>query len=346
MKVLAFGLVFFLPAAVFAGMGAIEFTVTPLKENPSDYKHEMLFQGGSSDGSEYYEFQVVGSDLLVLRDFGQCVRSANRSLHDFRRGERYRIALSWNGPSTRLSINGREIKGFNLLARSDARKYAAGMKAGNTDAFAVTNVAVFPRSDLAVDPADSQAAGDCHCPRLDKLLDMRPEEEYRGVGLHHFPDQVSLDRVKSFIDLLPVAMAGYLKHVIFVSEAEKMSGAQGLTVSRDTFYLKTGFEPSTFFHEAAHIADMRANWTLSGKWAGLFMKTARPERNSSVLGNYDGSTAPEQLADFTGRAYGFYLKKGPKNFIDWFGAEGRAELDFLLANGLVTGTVYDSLIRR
>jgi hypothetical protein len=211
----------------------------------------------------------------------------------------------------------------------------------------VNNVVITAHSQLSVDPADREAANNCHCPKLSQLLDDRAQEEYRGVALHHFSDQKALSLVKSYIALLPVPIAGYLKHIIFVEAADRLSGAQGLTTSPDTFYLKTGFEPDTFFHESTHISDMHNNWMQSKKWAQAFMGNDRLAKNTSILGTFDGSNAQEQIADFTGRVYGFYLKNRPSgSFTAAFGQDGRAKLDFLLNNGLVTGAVYDSLTRR
>ena len=355
------GLMFFLPVCARAGqlqridashcpssgLGTILFTVTPLKDDPSEYGHEMLFQAGSSDGTEFYEFQVVGTDLLVVRDFGQCIRSVNRSRHDFKPGQQYRLMLSWHGPTTRLFINDREIKGFNMLPRGDSAKYVQSGKAGDTDAFTVNNVAITPLNNIPIDPGDRVSAESFHCPQLSQLKDERPQEEYRGIYLHHFPDRQSRDTVKSYIDILPVSAIGYLKHIIFVDAAEQMTGAQGLTTSRDTFYVKAGSEPTTFFHEATHISDINANWALSKKWEDTFMRNDRPRRGTSVMGSLDGSSAPEQLADFAGQAYGFYLtKRGSGSLKSAFGPDAGAKLDFLFYNGLVTRQVYDSLTRR
>ena len=278
----------------------------------------MLFQAGSSDGIAFYEIQIIGSDLLILRDFGQCTRSVNRTPHNFKRGESSRLVLTWNGPSTRFFINDREIKGFNLLVNNDSRAYRPVVNVGETDGFDISDIRISSNSDIAVDPADREFVKNFQCPHLEKLAEGNSQEEYKGISLHNFPDQSARDKIKSYIDLLPGSMAGFIKHIILADAAQGMNGIQGLTKSQDTFYLRTGSEPITFFHEAAHIYDINSNEMKSKQWAEQFMRDKSginfdaasydpDRRNTSVLSMHDGSAAPEQLADFVGHVYEFYL---------------------------------------
>jgi hypothetical protein len=338
----------FLPFCAFAtqypssGEGTVELTVTPLVQKQF-YDNQVLFQASSSDGKEFYEIQVVGGDLLVIREFGKCIRSANRMAHDFKAGESYRLELAWNGPSTCFYINYKPFPSFNLLVSNDSFTRSQFLKAGGSADFAVSGLAINPESDIAINAQDRSFVNNCRCPQLAQMLDDRPQEEYRGVGLHHFPDQATRDRVKADIDILPPPVAACIKHIIFVDAADRMAGAQGLTTSGNTFYLRTGFSTETFFHEATHIWDINSNYVKSRDWGALFMKDSG-RGNASVLSYLDGSTGQEQLAQFSGSVYDFYLaNRHPAELAAKFGPRTQGQLEFLLQNGFITKDIYARL---
>ena len=331
-----------------SGAGMIEFTVRPLKADPSDVDHVVLMQASSSDGREFYEIQIVGSDVLVLRDFGPCVRSANRAPHDLKQSGLYTFLLSWNGASTKFAINGREIKGFDLLVNSDYHQHAPFITFGAAESFQTSGIRVSSRSDISPDPADRSLVEQIQCPRLGQLLDAKPQEQYRGVLLYGFPGQPERGRAMGYIDLLPDAVANGIKRIIFVDAAERMGGAQGLTTSRDTFFLRKGYEAGTFFHEATHTLDIQHNAGFSAAWGEKFLRDEARQvaGRRSILGALDSSSASEQLAQFSGMVYEFYLKN--KTFADLetvFGPQTKAQLDFLLGNGFITREVYERLAR-
>ncbi|MBF0522718.1 MAG: hypothetical protein HQL24_06650 [Candidatus Omnitrophica bacterium] len=338
-----------------ADLGTIDFIVKPLKANFSDSNNFVLFQASSSDGKEFYEIQIIGDDVLVFRDFGQCLRSMNRGPHDFKQGGVYKLTLTWNGPSTKFFINDGEMKGFNLVVNGDSYQHSPFVKFGESDNFEISDVNISSESNMSVASADQDFADHHQCPQLAKLLDEKAQEEYKGISLFGFPDQESRDQVKSYIDLLPEAVAGSLKRIIFVDEGQRLGSAQGLTTSEDTFFLRQGYEPSTFFHESTHVYDIRHNENSSKEWGEKFLQkedhlnfaaasTDLNHRSGSILGNLDGSSPSEQLAQFTGIVYDFYLKnKTSADLIAAFGPQAKEQLDFLLSNGFITRKIYDQL---
>ena len=325
-----------------------------MKANPPD-GNCVLFQASSSNGKEFYEIQIIGADVLVLRDFGQCIRSANRAPHTFTQGGFYKLTLTWNGESTKFYINGREIKGFNLMMAEDFYMHRPFIQFDESDNFAVSDIAISPRSDISVEPADRDFVKNCRCPHLSQLLDEKPQEVYNGVSLYGFLNQQARGQVKAYIDLLPAPVAGSIKRIIFVDEGQRLSGAQGLTTSQDTFFLKKGFEPSTFFHEATHIYDLSNKGIFSKEWgSNLMRKEDRPNfaaastdvnrKNTSVLSHMDWSTASEQIAIFVGSVYDFYLKNKTLSELKTaaFGPRVKEQLDYLLDKGFITSRCMTS----
>ena len=231
----------------------------------------MLLQAGASDGSEYYEVQAIESELLVLRYFGKCIRSVVRVEHGFKQGKPSVLTLTWNNESTKFYINHRQSGSFNLLVRNEQHKFRPFITFGNTDNFTISDINVSSESDITVDSADQEFVKNCSCPDLAKLLHDKPAEVYRGISLYHFPDENSRRQAKIYIDLLPEGIVRAVKKIIFVDDPENLVGSQGVTTSKDTFYLSKTFSPSTFFHEAAHIYDINYNLEKSRKWRKEFM---------------------------------------------------------------------------
>ncbi len=338
-----------------AGQGTVEFTVKVLNPDFADGENLVLFQGSSVDGKEFYEIQMIGDDLLALRDFTPCVRSVVRAPHDFKAGERYKLILSWNGATTRFFINDSEITGTNLLVNDDEERHVPFVKFNGADRLGISDIRITAHTSISPEAADRDFAEHCQCPQLNRLGEGKAQEEYKGIALFGFPDEASRSAVKGFIDILPAAMSGALKRVIFVDDAQRLLGYQGLTVSSDTFYLRKGFEADTFFHESAHTFDILHGENDSQAWKEkFFKKEERPafatgpvemdQKNGSVLGMLDDTSPREQLAQFTGLLYGTYLKNKPAVSIAAVDPLGKEKLDFLLEHGFITQEIHDKVM--
>ncbi len=331
-----------------AGAGMIQFSVRPLKGDLSSLGPVILMQASSSDSREFYEIQIIRGDVLVLRDFAPCVRWANRTAYDLKQDGVYTFTLSWNGPSTKFAINGQEIKGHNFLVNSSYGQHPPFLRFSGEDDFQTSEVTVSSGTDIGVAGEDQERAGSLQCPHLGKLLEEGPQEQYKGVLLSGFPGQEGLDKVKGYIDMLPDVVASGIKRIIFVGDGQKMNGVQGLTISQDTFFLKNGYQPSTFFHEAAHTLDFKNNWGLSAAWGERFMREELRQRPAmrSVLGHLDATSPSEQLAQFAGIAYEFYVQnKTLAELSASFGPQTRDQLEFLLDHGFLTRDVFERLTR-
>ena len=336
------------------GAGSIEFTVRPRTEKFPMRKDLLLLAAGSSDGSQRYEIHVAAEDLLVLREFGRCIRSAGRMPHNFKKGLPYRLTLKWSGESTAFSVNGQAMDEFNLMVVDKFRGFQPSLSLESGTEFELSDAAVLAGSDLAVDPEDRRFAQEHLCPDLASLLGTPAQETFRGVELHRFPDPKAAGQVKGYISLLTEGMAGSLKHVIYVEKSYNpdsswhgmaLQGAGTMLVQEVSFK-----SPRTFCHEAAHLYDHQGTLTekvlRSQAWKERFMREAKPDpaprRGHSVLDLWDASSAHEELADFVGLVYEDFLKPKSRGRNAFFEErENKAKLAFLLEQGFIDQKVYD-----
>ena len=334
-----------------AGKGSIEFTVTPKTDEFPLGKNPLLLHAVSADGSETYEVHLAAEDLVLLREFGECMRAVTRTPHNFKKGAPRKLLLAWNGPSTRLYIDGKPADDFNLQVADNFYRRAPAVQLGVEQSLALSALAISANSPIAADKADAAYVSGNKCPNPGELFKTPSQETFRNITLHNFPDQKSRDIIKKDIALLPQAVAAALKRIIFVEPGryQKLYWKGQAYCGQGVMMLQaTALEdPGAFFHEAAHLYDyapvLSGGAPLSRQWQEKFMPDAASGKQpfaaeASVLDRTDSSTPHEELAAFAASAYSLYLKTDTAVPPD-FGAK----LQFLLEKGLINKKIYDAV---
>lgn len=330
------------------GAGALEFTATPLTLEFPFQKDILLFQAVASDGTERFEFHINAEDLIVLRDFGHCIRSAARTQHGFKLGVPSRLVLRWDKATTRLAIDGREADEFSLalVDRFSGARPASG--AGGSTEFEVSEVSASHSGGISAAPADLAFVQSHPCPDLGEILKAPLQERFQGVSLHNFPDEKAKARIRGYIAQLPRPMAGCVGKIVFVPKSHNPNSAwKGLAMQEAKTMLLQEVSlggHSTFFHEAAHLYDFCSaakGTSKSMEWERRFMKgEVHGLRGQSVLDQMDGSSASEGLADFVGNAYDLYLQPGALGRDGFLKDAGNMKkLEFLFTEGFITDEV-------
>ncbi|MBF0545916.1 MAG: hypothetical protein HQM08_15850 [Candidatus Riflebacteria bacterium] len=341
-----------------SGLGSLEITVKPFQERFPFHHDTLLLQAVSSDGTELYEIHVLAEDLLVLREFGGYLRTADRTPHHFKKGMMYKFLLSWNKETTKFSVNDKEIRGFNTMVINGFGKRQPFLKLGNDPDFEISNVQFSNQSTVSVERADREFVQNSHAPNLGELMDSASQESYQGVAIHEFPSQTLRDKIKKYIDLLPPDAVQVIKHVVFVEKkryplpnwhGEAFPGRNAILLTENSME-----DPSTFFHEAAHLFDFSRipikGHMESAEWEKLFMKDqiyqelkdSRKLHSGTVIAEGDANTPVEQLAYFVGIVYDLYFSPGSSGLKSFMAEpQNRAKLDFLMKEGFMRQEVYD-----
>jgi hypothetical protein len=354
--------------------GTFEFRVKLLKDISQDPHNHVLMLGVSRDSAESFEIQIIQDQLIVHRRFGHCVLTAFVYSGPLKPGDWHSMKLIWNGESSRFYIDQKEVKKLGLYSSGDLPKMLPGIRLGMEDNFRIEQFQASAFGNIPVDPADQAFVKNVVCTDLKQLIRERPQEEYRGIALRHFPDQLSRDKIKSYIGLLPEGFAGAIKHIVFVEDTRFLKGGEGGFADPDSgsLVLKGSLydDPTVFFHEAAHlydyqskinfgVPDQQSEWaTISG--ASCYFKGARMDEfykdfqknkdKNGFLGAQGGQCASEDLAIWVGAAYDYYLKG--KTFSDRlnlssprYSPKSQKKLDFILRKGFISQEVYDQLTR-
>ncbi|MDD5772621.1 MAG: hypothetical protein PHX78_04050 [bacterium] len=359
--------------SIHGGLGTIEFRVKLLRDISTDPHNHVLVLGVSSDASERYEVEIIKDKMIARRFFGRCLLTAFISPYDFKIMDWHDIKLTWNNASTKFYIDNREVTKIALLESDDIPKLIPCIRLGKDDNFEIDKFITSVGSLIEEDPVDREFVMNSSCPDLNELLNERSQEEYRGVKLHHFPDQISRDKVKSYIALLPEDFARSIKHVIFAEDERFKRGELGSSdfKSMSIMLKKSNYDdPNVFFHEAAHVYDFKlriatgvpddkSEWTAISGVSCYFKGTDMQEfaanfRETHVknafLGGQGGECPPEDLAEWVGAVYEYYIKnKTFKDFLDPSGSlysdKNQKKLDFLLSKGFYSKEIYDKVIQ-
>ena len=202
-----------------SGAGTLEFTVTPLADKYPAGRDIVLLRAASEDSKENYEVHLAAEDLLVLREFGPCIRTAARVPHNFKKGVPVQIKIAWNGPTGKLYLDGKEADILEPMITDDYRMVKPFLATGGGKQAAVSNVQAAKGSAVDVEEADLKFIGSHTCPKIQDLTSKKPQETYCGVALVNFPDNASRAKIKSFLDLLPPAARAQVKRVDYMEPA-------------------------------------------------------------------------------------------------------------------------------
>jgi hypothetical protein len=344
-----------------ARQGTIEFTVIPRRDDYPLQKDFLLLEAGTADGSEHFEVHVIAEDLLVVRDFAHCVRSADRTPHEFKKGVARRLAVTWNQETTKFFFDGKEVEGFNLMVVDKFGRYRPSVRVAAGGDFDIGELSVSERCSIPVNPEDRDYVRLHRCPDMRSLLEATTQEEFRGISLQSFPDQKSRDRIRGYIVLLPRDMAAAIKRVIFVGKSYNPDSSwKGMALQGTGTMLVQEASmgtPRTFFHEAAHLYDHAVSTVrgvpISQAWKERFepdsarsdaKRTPVQGRGHSVLDQMDGSSAHEELADFVGLVYEIYLRQDPPGRDRFFESlDNSRRLEFVMEQGFIGRDVYTKL---
>ncbi|MBF0489795.1 MAG: hypothetical protein HQL15_04150 [Candidatus Omnitrophica bacterium] len=355
--------------------GTIVFKVKMLKDMSMDRHTHSLILSTSSDGSEMYDIFIIQNTIVARRYFSGCLLSAFSKNYDFKLGEWHGVKITWNGASTKFYIDNQEVPRYSLSMSHDLAKTIPEIRFAKSDAYDTGDLLVLGSSEITVDSADRTFELNATCPRLDELLKESPQEDYKGIRLLHFPDQVIRDKIKSFIDLLPEDFAGSIKGVLYVEDSRAPKTGEGGEANADTMtiILKGSYagDPTVFFHEAAHIYDMKKHFAIGvsddkSEWTAIsgptcYLKAANVDEFSKefaekhvqagFLAPQGGECPFEDLAIWTGAAYDYYLKN--QSMIDMltpgnpkYSVKNKQKLDFLLQKGFISQNIYNKVSSR
>lgn len=358
-----------------SGSGSIEFRLQMLKDISKDPHNHVLLLGVSSDSSEEYKMEIIQEDLIIHRRFAKCVLTAFVYKQAFQPGERHTLRLSWNGDSTRFTIDGNAVEKLGNYSSQDLPKIILpGIRLGVEENFRVEDFRASSGSDVSADPADQAFVKGVVCTDLPQLLSAPSQEEYRGIAFRNFPDEASRQKIKSYVDLLPEGFAGAIKNVVFVEDARFLKGGQGgfadsitgSLVIKGSLYA----DPTVFFHEAAHLYDAKLGINFGvpdekNAWAAIsgakcyykggnmkeyyqdFQKNAA---RNGILGAQGGQCASEDLAIWVSTVYDRYLKNetlserlSPAG--KFYSEKNARKMDFILQKGFISQEVYDRVTR-
>ncbi len=355
-------------------VGTMELRVKLLKDISSDPHNHVLMLGVSSDSRESYEIQIIQDQLIVHRRFGQCVLAAFAYRYSFQIGEWYGLKLTWNKASSKFYVDGQEIKPLGLYSSVDLYKMIPGVRLGLEDNFKTDQFQTSAESDISEAQADQVFLRNVVCTDLKQLISEKPQEEYRGIELRHFPDQASRDKIKSYIALLPGDFTKAIRNVVFVEDRRFLKGGEGgfADPQSGSLVLKGSYydDPTVFFHEAAHLYDsaLKINFGVTdqkSEWAAIsgascYFKGAKMDEyykdflktgvENAFLGMQGGQCASEDLAIWVGAVYDRYLKgktladrlnpASPK-----YSSKSIKKMDFILNKGFITQAIYDKVTR-
>jgi hypothetical protein len=356
-----------------SGLGTIEFRVQLLKDLSIDPHTHALLLGTPSDAEELYYIVITENKLIARRYFGHCLLTAFSSSYDFKTGDWHRIKMTWNNASTKFYIDDKEVPRVALLSGDDLFKARPGIRLGHENgSYATEGLQVSDHSDIPIDDSDRKFLLTSSCPRLGELVNGPVQEEYEGIKLQHFPDQKSIDKIKSYIALLPEDFAHSIKHVVYVEDARApKTGEGGEAIGESMSVILKGSyfdDPNVFFHEATHVYDFKLHIAMGvpddkNEWAaisgvtcyfkgadmeGFYKKYERNHVQDAFLTPQGGQCSFEDLAIWVGAAYDYYLKNesmvklltpgGPK-----YSPKNKQKLDFLLRKGFIRQEVYDKL---
>jgi hypothetical protein len=352
--------------------GTLEFRVQLLKDISSDPHNHVLLLAVSSDSLQHIEIQIIQDKLIVQRRFGQCLLTAFSHPYSFRPGDWHSLKLTWNAASSKFYVDYQEIKKMGIFSGNDLFKWLPGIKLGLEDNFKIEQFQVVDHTDISVDPEDLEFVKKASCPNLAQLINENPQEKYRDIGLHHFPDQASRDKIKAYLALLPRDFAGTIKKVVFVEDARASKGGENgsADIQSGSIVLKGSVydDPAVFFHEAAHLYDdkLKINFGVTdqqSEWAAIsgascYFKGVKMDEfykdfkktsiQNAILGVQGGQCASEDLAIWVGTVYDYYLNH--KTFADRldpkspkYSPKNIKKLDFILKKGFISQEIYDQV---
>jgi hypothetical protein len=355
-----------------SGAGTIEFRIKLLKDISRDPHNHALLLGNSYEKTECLEIEIIEGEIIARRHFHQCLLAVFSARHEFAVGEWHDLVFSWNQASTKFYIDGREIKRYGLVSSDDLPGFYPCIRLGHEENFVIKDFHVSGNSVIYEDTQDREYVKNSSCPHLNELLNETPQEKYRGIQLHHFPDQKSRDLIKSYIALLPEDFARAVQHVIFVDKKRASGrGEGGLADSQSMAIMleeKYYSDPVVFFHEAAHLYDAKQSISIGvpdekSEWAaisgvscyyhgadmqGFAEDFLRDQEKNAFLAGQGGQCAFEDLAIWVGAVYEHYIKH--TTFSDMldpanahYNAKVRRKLDFLLKKGFFSQEIYDKV---
>lgn len=341
----------------------------------SDTREHVVLIAVSTDATERYEIRLQKDRLVARRHFGTCLLTAFATPHGFQPGPWHTVELAWNGPTTRLRIDGKNATPIGPLSGNDLGRQLASVGLGSNDAFDIESFRSTPGSDVVEEAADRAFVAASSCPDLDALFREAPQETWRGVALVHFPSAAHRGPIRGWLDLLPETMVRSIGSVVYVEDArfpkngslgEANPGARAIVLKGSS-----AGDAKVFFHEAAHLHDWALKINLGvpeekSRWAAIsgascYNKADAPDvfwaeyRKTHVkngfLGPQGGQCPSEDLAIWVGTVYERYL--GKKTMADLlepsspsYSEKARPKLDFLLKNGFISGTVFDAMTLR
>lgn len=355
-----------------SGLGTLEFRVKLLKDISTDPHNHVLLLAVSSDLKEFYKVEIVEDQIIVWRDFGGCLRAAFSAGYNFNIGEWHNLLLTWNRESTRFFIDDYEIKKLGLYSVGDSSNALAEIRLGHEDSFITDKFRASAQSDIGVDSADQEFVRNSQCPNLRELINEPAQGQSRGILLRHFPDQKSLEKMVSYIALLPADFAGAIKSIVYVEDGRfPKSGEAGIADNDSgSIILKGSYSdnPIVFFHEAAHLYDYKLMINFGvpddkSEWAAISGQTCyygggnmeefarnfeKTKVSNAFLAGQGGQCPSEDLAIWVSTAYDYYLKN--KSLFDMldpssakYSEKNKRKLDFILRKGFISQGIYDKI---
>ena len=358
-----------------SGTGSMELRVEMLKDIAQDPHNHVLLLGVAADAKEEYKMEIIQEELIIHRRFARCVLTAFVYKKAFQPGEQHMLRLSWNGDSTRFTIDGIEVKKLGNYSSQDLPKVLLPeVRLGVEENFRITDFRTSAESDVRADPADQEFVKGVVCTDLPQLLSVPPQETYLGIALRNFPDAEARQKVRSYVDLMPEGFRAAIKNIVFVEDARFLKGGEGgfADPTNGSLVLKGSIydDPTVFFHEAAHLYDAKLRINLGvpdekSEWATIsgarcyykggnmkefyqdFQKNAA---KNGILGPQGGQCASEDLAIWVGTVYECYLKH--KTLAERLQPAGKLyseknlrKMDFILQKGFITQEIYDAVQR-
>ncbi|MBI2638686.1 hypothetical protein HYW83_03795 [Candidatus Peregrinibacteria bacterium] len=364
---------------VDAEIGTVELWVKPTIDLETDTEVHGLFTAWSEDGMNNWDIEVYRRQLIVSREYSPCIRSILTAGYNFKKDTWYKLTLTWRGQVTNFFINDAKIGDFKNEPRNVYLGRGEAVYVGD-DVFVTDSLRIKTSSRIPVSALSISTTEEIQCPEFIELLEKNVQEEYKGIQLHNFSDEETREKIKEFINVLPDTYQTEIKHIVVVEDAQ-----YELVYSKNVFanfmaggamYLKKSFfdtaekieaSSKTFFHEAGHGHIYAHNLGYGGprgnpkrkEWADISGIQAYVGECSTptdfvledgFLSAY-GSTMPdEDLAEWVGFTIDMYRKGATFSSLlnkksKKYSPKYQKKLDFLLAKGFISQTIYDNVTK-
>lgn len=357
--------------------GTVVLWVEPSRDPVESPEQHGLFTAYALDGTSKWDILVYKASLVAVRDYSPCIRATNEIQHNFQVGHWYKLTLTWRGESTKLFVDDVEMGSFKPVGQDVFPPYRDFIAVGD-DLFATDNLEVSTETIIPITETALGHAQTIACPNLSQLLAESPQEVYKDISIHSFPNETTRAKLRSFLDLLPVDVVTAIAHIVLVDD-QRYSLSYGNASGNFRFAGKAMFlrkslfdspekleeRAKTFSHEAGHAwiyasglnyGGPSGNWRRQ-EWASISGIAAYVGEckipDAFVLTNgfltAYGSTMPdEDLAEWVGITYDLYLKGETFSALlepssTKYDERNRKKIDFLVEKGFIGRDIYDAV---